>query len=115
MPQTFSITTRHGWRTETAWAMCRHRPERVPSARPARRPARGQVLAGESRGEYADPGDLCPVRGGEVAEVGHAGPVPGQDAGGVGVVLGVPDDGAAEGGLDAEVQAAVAVAQAADP
>ncbi|MDX6351590.1 MAG: hypothetical protein QOF84_6380 [Streptomyces sp.] len=91
-----------------ACAMWCHSPERVPSVRPARRPATDTSLTGEASRQHADPRYVGPVHGGDVTEVEGAGPVPGQDARGVGVDLGVPGQGAAEGSLDAEVKAAVA-------
>jgi hypothetical protein len=77
------------------------------------------VLAGESGGEHVDRLDLGPVDGGDVAVVGDIGPVVFEDASGVlvavvGVVLAVPRDRAAEHVHDAQVEAAIAGAQAAD-
>lgn len=113
-PRTFSITTRQGRRASTARATCSHNPERVWALSPARRPATETSLAGETRRQDAHPRNQVPVDGGDVSEVGHTGPVSGQDAGGIGVDLRMPGSPPAEGGLDAEVQAAVSRAQAAD-
>lgn len=38
-PRTFSMTTHSGCSASMAWAMCDHRPERVPGFRPAFLPA----------------------------------------------------------------------------
>jgi hypothetical protein len=113
-PRTFSITTRQGRRASTARATCSHRPERVPGASPARRPATETSLTREAGGEHAHPRHGRPADGGDVAEVGDVRPVAGEDAAGARVGLGVPGHGAAEHLLYGEFQAAVAGAQRAD-
>lgn len=113
-PRTFSITTRQGRRAATARATCSHSPERVAELSPARRPATETSLTGEARRQDAHPGDAGPVDEGDVAEVGHPRPVAGQDARGARIDFRVPGQGAAQGGLDPEVQAAVARAEGAD-
>lgn len=113
-PRTFSITTRQGWRAATARATCSHSPERVRWLRPARRPATETSLTGETRRQDTHPRESGPVDEGDVAKVWHPGPVAGQDARGARIDFRVPGQGAAEGGLDAEVQAAVARTERAD-
>jgi hypothetical protein len=74
----------------------------------------GHVLAREPTRQHVHGLDGGPVHGGDVAEVGHVGVAVGEDLAGAGVDLGVPGDGAAEDGLDALLEAAVAAEQGAD-
>ncbi len=113
-PRTFSITTRQGRRAWTARTTCSQSPERVWSLSPARRPATETSLTGEAGRQDTHPRDGEPVDGGDVAQVGDAGPVAGQDARGVRIDLGVPGRRATEGGLHAQVEAAVPRAERPD-
>lgn len=75
----------------------------------------GDVGARETGHEDADRRDGGEVDRRDVAHVRHVRPVVFEDGGGGRGGVGVPGDGAAEGGLHAQVQAAVAAAEAADP
>jgi hypothetical protein len=84
-------------------------------ADPAALTGGGHVLAREAAREHVYGLDGGPVDGGRVAVVGDAGVAVGEDLAGAGVDLGVPGDSAAEDGLHAPLEAAVAAEQAPDP
>ena len=113
-PRTFSITTRQGLRASTARTTWCHRPDRVPSASPARRPATETSLTGEAGRQDTHLRDFGPVHSRDVAEIGHGRPVSGQDPGRSRVDLGMPGDRSAEDCLDAEIQTSVPGAQTPD-
>src|SRR5690606_14918910 len=73
------------------------------------------VLTGESAGDNVYGLDLGPVGGSNVSEVGDLGPVVGEDLRRCGVELAVPGDGAADGLLDAHVEAAIVTEQRTNP
>ena len=114
-PRTFSMTTHSGCRTSIPPAMCAHRPERVPGARPARLPTVDTSWHGNPPVRMSTGGVVLQSIVVMSPRFGVSGPVVGEDAGDGLVDFGEPDRAGIEDFLDGKVESAVAGEHRPDP